>query len=168
MPLSPQLRAALLAIGVDKRPRDQEAALSSWRRPWGQDGIWAMLQATFRRCKLPRHRLPALRAYFVIALLNGRMPVHVVSALAGHEDFATTQKYAEVLNADKGAAVGVLGRAHEAGREQRDAKLVPEPPRAGAQRVKKSKARGSLLRSRAMERARQRGNTLETEPIAAE
>ena len=55
----------LLSSGVDTRPRDQEAALSSWRKPWGQDGIWAMLQATFRRCKLPRHRLHALRAYFV-------------------------------------------------------------------------------------------------------
>jgi hypothetical protein len=127
-----------------------------------------MLQATFRRCKLPRHRLHALRAYFVTALLNGHVPVHVVSALAGHEDLATTQKYAEVLNADKGVAVGVLGRAHEAGQEERDAKLAPEPPRAAAQRVKHRKARGSVLRSRARERARQRGNTLETEPIAAE
>jgi integrase/recombinase XerD len=168
VPLSPQLRAALLATGVDTRPRDQEAALSSWRKPWGQDGIWAMLQATFRRCELPRHRLHALRAYFVTALLNGHVPVHVVSALAGHEDLATTQKYAEVLNADKGVAVGVLGRAHEAGQEGRDAKLTPEPPRAMERRVKHSKARGSLLRSRALGRARQRGNTLETDPIAAE
>jgi hypothetical protein len=61
----------------------------------------------------------------------------------------------------------VLGRAHETGQEQRDAKLAPEQPRAMAQRAKKSK-RGSVLRSRALERARQRGNTLETEPIAAE
>ena len=97
------------------------------------------------------------------ALLNGHVPVHVVSALAGHEDLATTQKYAEVLNADKEAAGGVLGRAHETGQEQRDAKLAPEQPRAAAQRAKKSK-RGSVLRSRALERARQRGNTLETEP----
>jgi hypothetical protein len=81
---------------------------------------------------------------------------------------ATTQKYAEVLNADKGVAVGVLGRAHEAGQEGRDAKLTPEPPRAMERRVKHSKARGSLLRSRALGRARQRGNTLETDPIAAE
>jgi site-specific recombinase XerD len=30
------------------------------------------------------------------------MPVHVVRELVGHEDLATTQKYAEVIDADKG------------------------------------------------------------------
>lgn len=168
VPLSRQLRAALLTARVDKRSREEAAALSTRGTAWGTDGLWQMLQRTFVRCDLPRHRLHALRAYFVTVLLNGHMPVHVVRELVGHEDLATTQKYAEVIDADKGAAVGVLGRAHVAGRAQRDAKANPEQRGATTRRVMRGTGRSALLRSRALERARGRGNMLETEPMAAE
>lgn len=113
--LSRQLKAALLTASVDKRSREEAAALSTRGTAWGTDGLWQMLQRTFLRCDLPRHRLHALRAYFVTVLLNGHMPVHVVRELVGHEDLATTQKYAEVIDADEGAAVGVLGPSARGG-----------------------------------------------------
>ena len=138
VPLSRQLRAALLAVGVDKRPREEGAALSKRGKAWSTDELWQMLQRTFVRCDLPRPRLQALRAYFVTVLLNGRMPVHVVRELVGHEDLATTQKYAEGIDADKGAAVGVLGRA------QRDAKANPEQRGATTRRVMRGTGRSAL------------------------
>ncbi len=35
VPLTPQLREALLVAGVDKRPREECAALSTLGKPWG-------------------------------------------------------------------------------------------------------------------------------------
>ena len=168
VPLSPQLRAALLAAGVDKRPREEAASLSKRGTAWGTEGPWQVLQRTLARCNLPPHRLHALRAYFVTVLLNGHMPVHVVRELVGHEDLATTQKYAGIIEADRGAAVGVLGRAHMAGRAQGAAKTSPERKDTVTRRIVRGTGRSGLLRSRALERARGRGNVLETEPIAAE
>jgi integrase len=49
VPLTPQLRSALLAAGVDKRPRDEHAALSPLGKPWGNGGPYLVLQRTLRR-----------------------------------------------------------------------------------------------------------------------
>ena len=38
VPLTPQLLAALLAAGVDRRPREECAALSTLGTPWGCNG----------------------------------------------------------------------------------------------------------------------------------
>jgi len=97
VPLSPQLREALIAAGVDKRPRDEAAALSTRGAAWGPDGAWKALQSTLRKLNLPGERLHALRAFFVTILLSGNVPVHVVRELVGHGDLATTQGYAAIL-----------------------------------------------------------------------
>jgi site-specific recombinase XerC len=57
-------------------------------------------------------RSHALRAFFVTTLLNGRVPTHVVRELVGHGHLATTQRYAAVVEGDRGAAVGVLDRVY--------------------------------------------------------
>ena len=116
VPLTPQLRAALLAAGVDTRPGEECAALSPLGRPWGNNGPWRVLQTTLTRLELPRVRLHALRAFFVTTLLNGHVPPHVVMELVGHGDLGTTQLYAAIVPGDRGAAVGVLERAYEGAR----------------------------------------------------
>ncbi len=116
VPLTPQLRAALLAAGVDKRPAEECAALNRLGKPWGHRGPYDVFQSTLRRVKLPRVRLHALRAFFVTTLLNGHVPVHVVRKLVGHGNLATTQKYAAVVAESRGEAVGVLERSYEGAR----------------------------------------------------
>jgi integrase len=169
VPLTPQLRAALLAAGVDKRPADECAALNRRGEAWGHRGPYEVFQSTLRRVKLPPVRLHALRTFFVTTLLNGRVPVHVARKLAGHGNLATTQKYAAIFDESCGEAVGVLDRAYEGARgvaHQSDAK--PRATRApGRSRRLRSARWTSMLRRRLLAR-RSAGNGLETTPIAAE
>ena len=44
VPLTPQLRDALLAAGVDKRPGDECAALNADGEPWGHGGPYRVFQ----------------------------------------------------------------------------------------------------------------------------
>jgi integrase len=113
VPLTAQLRAALLAAGVDRRPPGECAALTTRGKPWGCAGPYLVLQRTLRRLKLPHARLHALRTFFVTTLLNGHVPTHVVRELVGHGDLTTTQAYAAIIPGDRGAAVGVLDRAYD-------------------------------------------------------
>jgi integrase len=113
VPLTARLKRALLAAGVDKRPKEECAALTSRGEPWGCKGPYQVFQRTLRRLKLPTTRLHALRAFFVTALLKGHVPVHVVRELVGHGNLATTQMYAAVVEGDQGAAVQVLDRLFE-------------------------------------------------------
>jgi len=154
VPLTAQLRAALLAAGVDQRPRDEAAARTSRGKPWGDHGPWTVFQATLQRLGLPPSRLHGLRAFFVTALLNGRVPAHVVRELVGHGDLATTQRYAAVVAADRGSAVTVLDDAYRGaqGGEERETK---RPHRAGKAR------RPSTLLAR-LRRRRSAGNSPET------
>jgi integrase len=166
VPLTPQLREALLAAGVDKRPRDECVALSTRGKPWGSSGPYAALQATLRRLNLPRERLHALRAFFVTTLLNGNVPAHVVRELVGHGDLATTQGYAATVPGAQGVAVGVLDRVYQdartaAGRKDRPARARP------MRRLSRSTVRIGEFRRRVL-RHRGSGNSRETLPIAAE
>ena len=115
VPLTPQLRDALLAARVDKRPGDECVALTSDGEPWGHGGPYRVFQSTLRRVKLPRERLHALRAFFVTTLLNGGVPVHEVRVLAGHGNLATTQQYAATGGAGRR---GGGGGAREGDRRQ--------------------------------------------------
>ena len=91
-------------------------------------------------------------------LLSGNVPAHVVQELVGHADLATTQGDAAILSSDQAAAVGVLDRA-QGGRAE---------ARRSMRRVARVTGRGRLLRARVQQRARGRGNVVETGPIAAE
>jgi integrase len=167
VPLSPQLRAALIAAGVDKRPRDQEAALATTGKPWGGGGMWRALQKTLKALNLPPARLHALRAFFVTILLNGLVPVHVVRELVGHADLATTQGYAAILAPDRGAAIGVLDRVYQGARSgQTESAERPKRARPIC-RVSRVTRRIRALRTRVLSRAKGRGNSLETTPKAA-
>jgi integrase len=166
VPLTPQLREALLAAGVDKRPRDACVALSTRGKPWGSNGPYQALQATLRRLNLPRERLHALRAFFVTTLLNGNVPAHVVRELVGHGDLGTTQGYAAMVPGSHGAAVGVLDRVYQdartaAGRKDGHARARP------MRRLSRLAVRIRELRRRILRR-RGSGNSRETLPIAAE
>ena len=158
VPLSPQLREALIAAGVQTRPHGDAVALTTLGKPWSSDGPWRALQAALKRCNLPPQRLHALRGFFVTTLLSGNVPAHVVRELVGHADLSTTQGYAAILSSDQASAVGVLDRA-QGGRAE---------PRRAPRRVTRVTGRGRLLRARVQQRARERGNGLETGPIAAE
>jgi integrase len=163
VPLSSQLRAALLAARVQERPREEAAALSTMGKAWGTGGMYVALQTTLLRLKLPPTRLHALRSFFVTILLNGHVPVHVVRELVGHADLATTQGYAAIGAPDRGAAVGVLDRAYLGGR------TVPaeRPKRVRSMcRVSRITRRIRKLRSRVLSRAKGRGNSQETAPRA--
>jgi integrase len=172
VPLTPQLRAALLAVGVDKRPREACAALSTRGTPWGYHGPYEVFQRALRRVKLPPERLHALRAFFVTSLLNGHVPAHVVRELVGHGDLATTQGYAAIVAGDRGAAVAVLERAYQDARSTAAADgaqhggtpQASARSRRGASRVT---PRIRRLRRRVLRR-RSAGNRVETLPIAAE
>jgi integrase len=167
VPLSPQLRAALIAAGVDKRPREQEAALATTGKPWGGGGMWRALQKTLKALNLPPARLHALRAFFVTILLNGHVPVHVVRELVGHADLATTQGYAAILAPDRGAAIGVLDRVYQGARSgQAGGEELPKRVRPRS-RVSRVTRRIRALRSRVLSRAQGRGNNLETASQAA-
>jgi hypothetical protein len=147
-------------------------ALSTRGKPWGNTGPWKVFQSILQRLKLAHERLHALRAFFVTVLLNGHMPVHVVRELAGHEDLGTTQGYAAILAPLRGAAVDVLDQGYQ------EARAKPAVEGAG-QRTRRSRRSRSMrrvgrvtrrireLRSRALKRARRRGNNPETGPIAA-
>jgi integrase len=167
VPLSPQLRAALLAVRVHERPREEAVALSTKGTPWGGTGMWEALQTTLGRLNLPPTRLHALRAFFVTVLLNGLVPVHVVRELVGHADLATTQGYAAIGAPDRGAAVGVLDRAYQGARSGQAER--PERPKRARSMCRVTRVTGRIrqLRSRVMRRAKGRGNGQETAPKAA-
>jgi len=167
IPLSPQLRAALIEARVSERPRDEAAALSTLGKPWGTKGTYKALQRTLHRLNLPRARLHALRSFFVTILLSGNVPVHVVRELVGHEDLATTQGYAAILAPDRCAAAGVLDRVHQGARGEaerargaggRRRKVRP------VRRVRRATRRVRLLRRRVLERARRRRAPMEGPP----
>jgi integrase len=124
VPLTPQLRAALIEARVHERPREEAAALSTRGEPWGSTGPYQVLQTTLHRLNLPGERLHALRSFFVTILLSGNVPVHVVRELVGHSDLATTQGYAAILAPDRGAAVRVLDRVYH---EARGGSVEPQP-----------------------------------------
>lgn len=168
VPLTPQLGEALLAAGVDKRPRGECAALSTLGKPWGSTGPYLAFQRTLRRLNLPHERLHALRAFFVTTLLNGLVPAHVVRELAGHGNLATTQVYAATVAGDRGAAVGALERAYQgAVRERVQPAQVASAP-APAKGRRRGRTRVGLrireLRRRVIGR-RSGGNKPETPPI---
>jgi integrase len=175
VPLSPQLRAALVEARVGERPRHEAAALSTRGKPWGNVGPYEALQRTLERLGLPRERLHALRAFFVTVLLSGHVPVHVVRELVGHEDLATTQGYAAILAPDRGAAVGVLDRTHLAAQVEAVPRgaLPPHGEEGAQRRARRERPRRRVtgrirdLRSRVRRRVRGRGDSLETAPIAA-
>ena len=157
VPLSPQLRAALVVARVHERPREEAAALSTRGTPWGNEGPYLALQSTLRRLKLPRERLHALRAFFVTILLSGNVPVHVVRELVGHQDLATTQGYAAILAPDRGAAVGVLDRVYQAARDGQAEAQGTRPKRARPmQRIGRLTRRMRVLRARVLDRVRRR------------
>ncbi len=172
VPLTPQLRAALLAVGVNKRPREACAALSTRGTPWGCNGPYEVFQRTLRRMKLPPERLHALRAFFVTTLLKGHVPAHVVRELVGHGDLATTQGYAAVVEGDRGSAVGVLERVYQDARSTATAESAAPggAPRSSAgsrRRASRVTPRIRRLHRRVLRR-RSAGNSVETLPIAAE
>jgi integrase len=169
VPLTVQLREALVAADIDKRPRDEPAALSTRGEPWGSKGCYYALQSTLRRLALPRVRLHALRAFFVTALLRGHVPAHVVQDLVGHGDLSTTQKYAAIFEGDRGAAVGVLDSVYQNARGSQG---------GGGERTPSAKVRTKRRRSwvpkrrrelrRRLLRRRGAGSNRETPPVAAE
>jgi integrase len=164
VPLSPQLKAALIAARVHERPREQEAALATTGKPWGGGGMYGALQKTLRSLNLPPTRLHSLRAFFVTILLNGHVPVHVVKDLVGHADLATTQLYAAIRAPDRGAAIDVLDRVH---RDALSGRRAGQPTRArSGGRLARLTKRVRTLRSRVLTRARSRGNNPETAPSA--
>jgi integrase len=168
VPLTPLLRAALVAAGVDQRPREACAALSTRGIPWGCNGPYEAFQQALRRVNLPRERLHALRAFFVTSLLNGNVPAHVVRELVGHGDLATTQGYAAILAGDRGAAVGVLERAYQDARPAAGAPTAEGPARVHPmRRASRATSRIRELRRRVLRR-RTAGNSLEAGPIAVE
>jgi integrase len=165
VPLTPQLRAALVAAGVDKRPREECAALSTLGTPWGFNGPSTVFQAALRRVKLPRERLHALRAFFVTSLLNGHVPAHVVRELVGHGDLATTQQYAAIVAGDRGVAVGVLERAYQGARST----VVCDGAAAGRGRRRATRVTPRIRGLRRLfRRRRSAGNGVETLLSAAE
>jgi eukaryotic-like serine/threonine-protein kinase len=93
----------------------------------------------------------------------------LVRELVGHGDLATTQRYAAIVEGDRGAAVGVLDRAYQNARiggqavgaaADRSARVHPR------RRVSRVTARIRELRRRVMRR-RRTGNQLETRREAA-
>jgi integrase/recombinase XerC len=52
----------------------------------------------------------ALRHSYISMLLRSRAPLHVVQALAGHNDIETTQRYIAIFDDDKHRAVARLPR----------------------------------------------------------
>ena len=171
VPLSPQLRAALVAARVHERPPEETAALSTRGTPWGTQGPYEVLQKTLRRLGLPKVRLHALRAFFVTILLTGQVPVHVVRELVGHADLATTQGYAAILASDRGAAAGVLDRVYLGAGGGQGARPHRELPRGmrPMRRLERLTRRMRALRTRAARRVRAAGNnpaTPRTEPTA--
>lgn len=170
VPLTPQLRAALLAVGVDKRPGHECAALSTLGKPWGANGAWRVLDTALKRLNLPHVRLHALRAFFVTALLNGGVPPHVAMDLAGHGDLGTTQRYAAIVEGDRGAAVGVLDRVYRTARRDAAPSSGEGEPTRRARRPRQARRITGLMRAlrRRVARRRGAGNGWETAPIAAE
>jgi integrase len=155
VPLSPQLRAALIEARVHERPREQAAALSTRGEPWGSTGPYQVLQTTLHRLNLPGERLHALRSFFVTILLSGNVPVHVVRELVGHSDLATTQGYAAILAPDRGAAVQVLDREYRRGRGcDEGAPLVGLRRVRSCARVGRVTRRMRVLRARVLARSR--------------
>ncbi len=111
VPLTPELRAALVLARVDERPRDERVALTVEGKPWGEAGIRFAFGRALRRARVPKWRLHDLRHFFVTALLNAGIPPHVVQELAGHADLATTQRYAHATAGDRSTAIAALSKA---------------------------------------------------------
>src|SRR5262249_24350034 len=105
VPLTRELRDALLAVGADKRDRRARVALTWRREPWGHNGVRNVFVRALKRASVPHWRYHDLRHFFVTSLLRHGVPVHVVRELAGHADLSTTQRYAHVVKGDRGAAI---------------------------------------------------------------
>jgi hypothetical protein len=99
--------------------------------------------------------------------------VHVVRELVGHGDLATTQRYAAIVEGDRGTAVGVLERAYENARpkagQAADGAKVDRRTRVRSRRRLRRLTTGRIreLRRRVMRRP-SAGNNSERAPIAAE
>ncbi len=111
VPLTPELREALVLARVGERPRDARAALNVQGKPWGEAGIRNAFRRALHRAGVPKWRLHDLRHFFVTALLNAGVPAHVVQELAGHGDLATTQRYAHATGGDRTTAITALSKA---------------------------------------------------------
>ena len=111
VPLTPELRDALMHAGVKERPREERASLTVEGKPWGEAGVRNAFVRALRRAEVPKWRLHDLRHFFVTALLNSGIPPHVVRELAGHADLATTQRYAHATAGDCNAAIVALSAA---------------------------------------------------------
>jgi len=111
VPLTPELREALVAARVDERDGAQRVALTSKGKPWPQSSLRPVFLRALQRAGLTKWRLHDLRHFFVTALLNAGVPAHVVRELAGHSDLATTQRYAHATARDRSAAITALSAA---------------------------------------------------------
>lgn len=106
-PLLPMLEARM----AGKKP-DDFLACNGAGKPWSESGLWQGLQSACERLEIPRSRFHAIRHAFVTGLFDAGVPAPVVQALAGHENLATTQRYAHFTRDQMDAAIAAYGRGN--------------------------------------------------------
>lgn len=82
-------------------------------RPWTDTGIYQAYVRTCERLGIKGSRFHACRHFFATALFGGGADAITVQALLGHQDLATTQRYAHYVGDRGKQAVQVFSRASE-------------------------------------------------------
>jgi integrase len=115
-PLLPLLEARLRGL----KP-DDFVAVNGYGQPWSESGLWQGLESACKRLGIPHARFHALRHAFVTGLFDAGVPAPVVQALAGHENLATTQRYAHYTREQARAAIAAYSRGNSVVTQSRDA-----------------------------------------------
>lgn len=112
IPIAPALFAELLVTPPAKRKGF--VARSKLGKPWGQSGMNHAFKKIAKQLGMPKTwTLYYLRHYAITSWLRRGIPVHVVQKMAGHNNLATTEKYAHALHADLEQAARLLGNILE-------------------------------------------------------
>ncbi|KYF87772.1 hypothetical protein BE20_24825 [Sorangium cellulosum] len=116
IPIAVPLRPLLEAASKQKASPWTEVALTEQGKPWGEYGLLQAFKRAAKRAGLEDGwRFHDLRHFFVTRLLSSGAPTLAVKELAGHEELATTQRYAHAVQEDLRAAIARLGNAGATG-----------------------------------------------------
>lgn len=104
VPIPERLRDLLAATPRKNGPWGA-VALNSKRQPWGE---WGLVQAFRRACHERLWSPHTLRHFYVSQLFRAGANARAVQLLVGHSELTTTQRYADLNDADLAATVALL------------------------------------------------------------
>jgi integrase len=100
---------------LDEIDDDEHVCVNLHGRPWSDSGIYDALARACGRLGIKGARYHACRHYFATALFGGGVDAITVQGLLGHQDLATTQRYAHFIADRAKKAMQVFSNRAETG-----------------------------------------------------